>query len=63
MDIDRVVTEIEQLEAIFSDTRPLSTSDLGAANRRQDEKHARVLGFDGGNVIESVAELNPLYCA
>jgi hypothetical protein len=31
MDSDRVVTEIEQLEAIFSDTRPLSTSDLEAA--------------------------------
>jgi hypothetical protein len=42
MDIERVITEIESLERIFAvpDTRPLSASDLSAANRRHDEKLA-----------------------
>jgi hypothetical protein len=39
MDIDRTIIEIEYLERIFAvpDTRPLSPSDLAAANRRHDE--------------------------
>jgi hypothetical protein len=39
MDIDRTIIEIEYLERIFAvpDTRPLSPSDLAAANRRRDE--------------------------
>ena len=42
MDVERVITEIESLERIFAvpDTRPLSASDLSAANRRHDEKLA-----------------------
>ena len=39
MNIDRTIIEIEYLERIFAvpDTRPLSTSDLSAANRRHDD--------------------------
>jgi len=42
MDIERIITEIESLERIFAvpDTRPLSASDLSAANRRHDERLA-----------------------
>ena len=39
MNIDRTIIEIEYLERIFAvpDTRPLSPSDLSAANRRHDD--------------------------
>jgi hypothetical protein len=39
MDADNIIGEIERLERIFAvpDTRPLSASDLAAANRRHDE--------------------------
>jgi hypothetical protein len=39
MNIDRTIAEIETLERIFAapDTRPLTPSDLAAANRRHDE--------------------------
>jgi hypothetical protein len=39
MNIDQTIAEIERLERIFAvpDTRPLSPSDLSAANRRHDE--------------------------
>jgi hypothetical protein len=39
MNIDRTIAEIEYLERTFAvpDTRPLSPSDLAAANRRHDE--------------------------
>ena len=42
MDADRTIAEIEQLERIFAvpDPRPLSASDLAAANRAHDEKLA-----------------------
>jgi hypothetical protein len=42
MNIHRTIAEIEYLERIFAvpDTRPLSVSDLAAANRRHDEKQA-----------------------
>jgi hypothetical protein len=42
MDSERTIDEIEWLERIFAvpDTRPLSPSDLSAANRRHDETHA-----------------------
>ena len=42
MNIDRTIAEIEYLERILSapDTRPLSLSDLAAANRRHDEQQA-----------------------
>jgi len=39
MDTEQTIAEIERLERIFAvpDTRPLSASDLAAANRRHDE--------------------------
>jgi hypothetical protein len=42
MDVEQTIAEIEWLERIFemSDTRPLSPSDLSAANRRHDEANA-----------------------
>jgi hypothetical protein len=43
MDAEPSIAEIERLERIFEvpDTRPLSTSDLAAANRRHDEALAQ----------------------
>jgi len=43
MDAERTIAEIECLERIFAvpDTRPLSPSDLAAANRRHDEMLAQ----------------------
>lgn len=42
MDLERTITEIEWLERIFAtpDNRPMSASDLSAANRKHDEKLA-----------------------
>ncbi len=39
MDVEQIISEIEGLERIFAvpDTRPLSPSDLAAANRRHDD--------------------------
>jgi hypothetical protein len=39
MDTEQTIVEIETLERIFAvpDTRPLSVSELAAANRRHDE--------------------------
>jgi len=39
MDVERSIDDIEQLEEMFEalDIRPLSASDLSAANRRHDE--------------------------
>ena len=39
MDIERTIDDIEQLEEMFEapDIRPLSVSDISAANRRHDE--------------------------
>jgi hypothetical protein len=39
MDVERIIDEIEQLQEMFEapDIRPLSASDLAAANRRHDE--------------------------
>jgi len=39
MDTEQTIAEIEWLERIFAvpDARPLSASDLAAANRRHDE--------------------------
>jgi len=39
MDVERTIQEIEQLQEMFEapDTRPLSSSDVEAANRRHDE--------------------------
>ncbi len=43
MDAEQSIAEIELLERIFAvpDRRPLSASDLSAANRRHDEMLAR----------------------
>jgi len=42
MDVEKVIAEIERLERIFSapDIRPLSPSDISAANRRHDQNLA-----------------------
>jgi len=39
MDAEQTIAEIERLESVFAvpDTRPLSLSDLAAANRRHDD--------------------------
>lgn len=39
MDAEQTIAEIERLERIFAppDTRPLTASDLSAANRRHDD--------------------------
>jgi hypothetical protein len=39
MDTEQTIAEIERLERIFAvpDIRPMSPSDLSAANRRHDE--------------------------
>jgi hypothetical protein len=38
MDVERTIDEIEQLQEMFEapDIRPLSASDISAANRRHD---------------------------
>ena len=43
MDTERTIAEIEWLERIFAvpDARPLSASDISAANRKHDEKNAQ----------------------
>jgi hypothetical protein len=40
MDVERVIADIEELERLFeaADIRPLTASDVSAANRRHDEK-------------------------
>ena len=39
MDVERIIDDIEQLQEMFEapDIRPLTASDLAAANRRHDE--------------------------
>jgi hypothetical protein len=39
MDVERIINDIEQLQEMFEapDIRPLSASDISAANRRHDE--------------------------
>jgi hypothetical protein len=39
MDVERTIDDIEQLQEMFEapDIRPLSASDISAANRRHDE--------------------------
>jgi hypothetical protein len=39
MDLERIIGDIEQLQEMFEapDIRPLSASDISAANRRHDE--------------------------
>jgi hypothetical protein len=42
MDIERIIDDIQQLQEMFEapDIRPLSASDISAANRRHDEMQA-----------------------
>jgi hypothetical protein len=42
MDVERIIDEIEQLQETFEapDIRPLSASDISAANRRHDTLQA-----------------------
>jgi hypothetical protein len=42
MDVERIINDIEQLQEMFEapDIRPLSASDISAANRRHDEMNA-----------------------
>lgn len=42
MDVDKIISEIEWLERIFSlpDKRPLSLADREAANQKHDEMYA-----------------------
>jgi len=42
MDAEQIIADIEQLEEMFEapDIRPLTASDISAANRRHDEKLA-----------------------
>jgi hypothetical protein len=39
MDVERIIDDIEQLQEMFEapDIRPLSPSDISAANRRHDQ--------------------------
>jgi hypothetical protein len=43
MDVERIIDDIRQLEEMFeaADIRPLSASDISAANRRHDEMLAK----------------------
>jgi hypothetical protein len=43
MDAERIIDEIEQLQEMFEapDIRPLSASDISAANRKHDEALAQ----------------------
>jgi len=47
MDVERIIAEIEQLQEMFEapDIRPLSASDISAANRRDDETLANCPWF------------------
>src|SRR4029077_13528817 len=63
MDIERIIDEIEQLQEMFEapDIRPLSASDISAANRRHDEMLAHRPWFGSGNIMASVTELSLRY--
>jgi hypothetical protein len=58
MDVERIIDEIEQLQEIFEapDIRPLTASDISAANRRHDEKLAHSPCFSCGKGTGSAAE-------
>ena len=58
MDPEHIIAEIESLEHIFAvpDTRPLSASDLAAANRRHDDALAHSPWF---SAVASVRRLLP----
>lgn len=62
MDVERIIDEIEQLQEMFEapDIRPLSASNIFAANQRHDEMLAQSLGSRLGSILASAADLNPL---
>jgi hypothetical protein len=47
MDVERIINDIEQLREMFEapDIRPLSASDISAANRKHDETLAHCPWF------------------
>ena len=51
MDVERIIDEIEQLQEMFEapDIRPLSASDISAANRTHDEALAHSPWSASGN--------------
>jgi hypothetical protein len=61
MDIERIIDEIEQLQEMFEapDIRPLSASDISAANQRHDEMLAHSLGSGCGRILAFAAEVRP----
>ena len=61
MDAEQSIAEIEWLERILAvpDTRPLSASDLSAANQRHDEMLAHSPWFRIWQRTASVAETSP----
>ncbi len=63
MDVERIIDDIEQLQEMFEapDIRPLSASDLAAANRRHDDLLAHSPWFrlwqeDGAGHLGSLAD-------
>ena len=64
MDVERIIDDIEQLQEMFEapDIRPLSASDISAANRRHDETLAHSPWFRFGSVMGSAAEPSRQYC-
>jgi hypothetical protein len=59
MDVERIIDDIEQLQEMFEapDIRPLSASDLSAANRRHAICSRIAPGFGSGGGMVSVADL------
>ena len=62
MDVERIIDEIQQLQEMFEapDMRPLSPSDLAAANRRHDEMLAISPWFRLWQRYASVANPTPM---
>jgi len=61
MDVEHIINEIEQLQEMFEapDIRPLSASDISAANRRHDEMLARSPWFRLWQHFGVCCDLNP----
>jgi hypothetical protein len=61
MDVERIIDEIQQLQEMFEapDIRPLSASDICAANRRHDEMLAHSPWFRLGTSSGFAAEVKP----
>ena len=65
MDVERSIDDIEQLEEMFeaSDIRPLSASDLSAANQRHDDMLANCPWFRLRNVAHHGRSCGPTIAA